>query len=272
MLSKKLKWRWKKNPKASCNNHQRIFAVTTLKDRGDNRPSYVTMKNLQRDIELPATFEGNISVLVNPFLTGYSGYHPYVGDYSTPNSGYQNDSLKSLNSDSDKEKIGDADLCARQPRVTLEVTTTEAPPGELRFFGHLRNKLMDFTRGSKCEDSHSADEYFNKNEKEEDTSSETSLEVVNSVLGSLVDVVVKNSEESEQVEKNLKPGVAVHPYHSHFLLYCGVYDSCRTLYAFNTLKNVMLINSRLFLCCAATSGKAQDAVLLRAVGFSAHSK
>lgn len=40
------------------------------------------------------------------------------------------------------------------------------------------------------------------------------------------------------------------------LLYCGVYDSARTLYALRTLRNELLTNTRMFLCCAATTGAA----------------
>lgn len=40
------------------------------------------------------------------------------------------------------------------------------------------------------------------------------------------------------------------------LLYCGVYDSTRTLYALRTLRNELLTNTRMFLCCAATTGVA----------------
>ena len=258
MLSKKLKWRWKKNSKIPSNNQQRIFAVTSLKDRGDSRSSFVTKKNTQRDIELPSTYDGNISVLVNPLSRGFSDYD-FIGDDSSVQSSLPPyDSLKSSNSDPE----GDAEsILARQPRVTLEVTTTsETPTSDLRFFGHLKNKLMDFMQGE-CDDSHSANEYFNKNEKEDDVNSETSFEIVSSVLNSIVDTVVKTSDDNE-LPKYTKPGVAVHPYHSHILLYCGVYDSCRTLYALNTLKNIILTNSRLFLCCSASSGTLKDSRFL----------
>lgn len=48
-------------------------------------------------------------------------------------------------------------------------------------------------------------------------------------------------------------GTGVHNLHSHMLLYCGVYDSTRTLYALRTLRNELLTNTRMFLCCAATT-------------------
>lgn len=38
------------------------------------------------------------------------------------------------------------------------------------------------------------------------------------------------------------------------LLYCGVYDSHRTLYALSSLRSILLTNARMFLCAAATTG------------------
>lgn len=53
-------------------------------------------------------------------------------------------------------------------------------------------------------------------------------------------------------------GVGVHNLHSHMLLYCGVYDSKRTLYALRILRNELLTNTRMFLCSAATTGVASN--------------
>nr|CAD7588637.1 unnamed protein product [Timema genevievae] len=57
----------------------------------------------------------------------------------------------------------------------------------------------------------------------------------------------------------MKPGQSssgIHPLHTHMLLYCGVYDSQRTLYALRTLRAQLLTNTRVFLCSAATTGLA----------------
>ena len=54
-------------------------------------------------------------------------------------------------------------------------------------------------------------------------------------------------------------GVGVHQLHSHMLLYCGVYDSHRTLYALSSLRSILLTNARMFLCAAATTGLANVA-------------
>ena len=64
-----------------------------------------------------------------------------------------------------------------------------------------------------------------------------------------------------QMDADMKrnTGVGVHNLHSHMLLYCGVYDSERTLYALRTLRNELLTNARMFLCAAATTGIANNA-------------
>lgn len=54
-------------------------------------------------------------------------------------------------------------------------------------------------------------------------------------------------------------GIGVHPFHSHMLLYCGVYDSHRTLYALSSLRSILLTNARMFLYAAATTGLANVA-------------
>jgi hypothetical protein len=54
-------------------------------------------------------------------------------------------------------------------------------------------------------------------------------------------------------------GVGVHQLHSHMLLYCGVYDSHRPLYALSSLRSILLTNARIFLCAAATTGLANVA-------------
>lgn len=51
--------------------------------------------------------------------------------------------------------------------------------------------------------------------------------------------------------------LSLHPLHSHMLLYCGVYDSARTLYSLRTLRNALAANPRTFLSCAATTGVAR---------------
>lgn len=255
---KRLKWRWKKENNNIERNNQRIFAITSLKNHKDNHHCYVTEKNVMRDIELPRTYNGNISLFVNPFTRGFpedeSCEDDLKSENDTENSAEFTKNARRFNSltralDSNTETNIEMDLLPKAPKITLEVTTTESPPVEIKFFNHLKNKLMDVESGE-CEESLSADEYFNPNKNGDDMS----YAVVKDVLDCLIDNVVEKCE-GKIAEQESKPGVGVHPYHSHLLLYCGVYDSCRTLYAFSTLKNILLTNSRLFLCCAATSGK-----------------
>ncbi|XP_025266125.1 protein dopey-1 homolog isoform X1 [Camponotus floridanus] len=100
-----------------------------------------------------------------------------------------------------------------------------------------------------------AEEYFSN-------SSSTSIveEILNEVLDRamlLCDIAEPpKSEEVPQhpAKTNRNAGLGVHNLHSHMLLYCGVYDSARTLYALRTLRNELLTNTRMFLCCAATTG------------------
>ncbi|XP_020283145.1 protein dopey-1 homolog isoform X2 [Pseudomyrmex gracilis] len=99
-----------------------------------------------------------------------------------------------------------------------------------------------------------AEEYF----------SNSSTSVVEEILNEILDRAMqlcdvaeppKSEETSQQNTKaDRNVGLGVHNLHSHMLLYCGVYDSARTLYALCTLRNELLTNMRMFLCCAATTG------------------
>ncbi|XP_011692229.1 PREDICTED: protein dopey-1 homolog isoform X2 [Wasmannia auropunctata] len=99
-----------------------------------------------------------------------------------------------------------------------------------------------------------AEEYF--------SNSSTSIveEILNEVLDRAMQLCdIAEPPKSEEVPQhnaktNRNVGLGVHNLHSHMLLYCGVYDSARTLYALRTLRNELLTNTRMFLCCAATTG------------------
>nr|XP_034191282.1 protein dopey-1 homolog isoform X4 [Osmia lignaria] len=85
-------------------------------------------------------------------------------------------------------------------------------------------------------------------------------EILNDVLDrvmQLCDITEPSKNDDESTYQNTKSGrnfgIGVHNLHSHMLLYCGVYDSIRTLYALRTLRNELLTNTRMFLCCAATT-------------------
>lgn len=78
------------------------------------------------------------------------------------------------------------------------------------------------------------------------------------------------SDDSIRLDTEIKRnGVGVHNLHSHMLLYCGVYDSTRTLYSLSTLRNEIQTNARIFLCSAATTGvtsSVKSNVLLNLLG------
>ncbi|XP_053971376.1 protein dopey-1 homolog isoform X2 [Hylaeus volcanicus] len=109
---------------------------------------------------------------------------------------------------------------------------------------------------SELEASTTAEEYFGN------SSSQTIVEeILNEVLDQVMQLcddpeTPKNTNEStyQNAKTGRNYGVGVHNLHSHMLLYCGVYDSTRTLYALRTLRNELLTNTRMFLCCAATTG------------------
>ncbi|XP_012276640.1 protein dopey-1 homolog isoform X2 [Orussus abietinus] len=97
-----------------------------------------------------------------------------------------------------------------------------------------------------------------------------SASAVEDVLNEVMDRVMlklyeiepnKTLDESIRSDVGTKrnSGVGVHNLHSHMLLYCGVYDSSRTLYALRTLRNEFLTNTRMFLCSAATTGVTSNA-------------
>ncbi|XP_015109292.1 protein dopey-1 [Diachasma alloeum] len=101
-----------------------------------------------------------------------------------------------------------------------------------------------------------AEEYF---------SNSSGISVVEEVLNEVVDKVLemceymeptKASDESVQLDNGHRraSGVGVHNLHSHMLLYCGVYDSTRTLYALRTLRSELVTNTRMFLFASATTG------------------
>ncbi|XP_076237177.1 protein DOP1 homolog isoform X6 [Calliopsis andreniformis] len=113
---------------------------------------------------------------------------------------------------------------------------------------------MDDEEGD-LEASTTAEEYF---------SNSSGNSVVEEILNEVLDRVMQlcdaepptNTDDasSQNAKAGRNYGVGVHNLHSHMLLYCGVYDSTRTLYALRTLRNELLTNTRMFLCYAATTG------------------
>ncbi|XP_023718221.1 protein dopey-1 homolog isoform X2 [Cryptotermes secundus] len=119
------------------------------------------------------------------------------------------------------------------------------------------------------EESASAEEFF-----ENDAVSRvdpSSISIVEEILQDILHMVVSQSAEGREVKGGNKQyfdvkspckqpvGIGIHPFHSHMLLYCGVYDSHRTLYALSSLRSILLTNARMFLYAAATTGLANVA-------------
>lgn len=128
-----------------------------------------------------------------------------------------------------------------------------------------------------ADESTPADEYFDPSKSEE-----TSVvrEVLNSVLDAIIDetVVPLNDEEDDddltEISESIKEDISIAPseynidgnvrnIHSHLLLYCGVYDVQRTLYAFCTLTNMLKTNARALLCAAATTSVPVKSQILK---------
>lgn len=153
--------------------------------------------------------------------------------------------------------------------------------------GHFTENESDLVRSySFCgneqikidaDESTPAEEYFDPSKSEE-----TSVvrEVLNSVLDAVVDETVMplNDEEDDddltEVSESIKEDISIAPseynmdgnvrnIHSHLLLYCGVYDVQRTLYAFCTLTNMLKTNARALLCAAATTSVPVKSQILK---------
>lgn len=112
------------------------------------------------------------------------------------------------------------------------------------------------------EESTAAEDYFRNAEV-------SSVNIVQDILKEVLDEVAKQCTEKQPKSNITRPvstgslpatpvttAVGVHPLHSHMLLYCGVYDSGRALYALRTLRAVLLTHARMFLCAAAATGLA----------------
>ncbi|XP_039275981.1 protein dopey-1 homolog [Nilaparvata lugens] len=82
--------------------------------------------------------------------------------------------------------------------------------------------------------------------------------------GTQVSASVNGAKLSQpQPQQSQQKSSSVDQLHSHLLLYCGVYDSLRTLYALQTLRNILTTNARAFLCAAATTGLPARSPLLK---------
>lgn len=156
-----------------------------------------------------------------------------------------------------------------------EVYDGNDEPGNSSSDSNVNNiGLEDMQRWSggeeELEESTAADEYFGTSSTNSGLDS-SSVSVVEEILHDVLHMVVSQCADDKHMKHENKQhldvkspgkqsmGIGVHQLHSHMLLYCGVYDSHRTLYALSSLHSILMTNARMFLCAAATTGLANVA-------------
>ncbi|KAK7864583.1 hypothetical protein R5R35_003176 [Gryllus longicercus] len=285
---------------------KRIFAVTTLVG-GDSAKHYITEKTPHlREIDFPTSFlaRQNISVFVNPFAASHVS-ESAPEDECIPETRERSASMpdflrhatrlhppgRSL-SGSTSEDAGPVEETEITASFQSRCTSDPDSPRERSAENDGSDSSSSSTEGAdgsqgrswsavddvlgEPEESTAAEDYF-KNSAES-----SSVNVVQDILKEVLDKVAKQCAEDNEVRPNagrpmssgslpatsVTTAVGVHPLHSHMLLYCGVYDSGRALYALRTLRAVLLTHARMFLCAAAATGLAgQQTAGRRAAGL-----
>ncbi|KAG1674361.1 Protein dopey-2 [Nymphon striatum] len=222
---------------------RRILALTSILNPGDHSnkvgsSKVVTANSMLQEFESPSRHEQQLSQL--------------------PMSLYMNPfgSLLSIESDSGLESCStQTDLCNAK-RVDIAAA--------------LRKSSFDL----EDDDSESA-----RTQTPDSTCRDMSpVEIATSILDEIISVVTKSDdvtltaefsvgedailslenqatddENGINKENEIGKDVAIHPLHTHLLLYYQVYDSEKTLYALSTLKTILLSNSRAVLCSMTTT-------------------
>ncbi|GLG96492.1 Uncharacterized protein GBIM_03458 [Gryllus bimaculatus] len=285
---------------------KRIFAVTTLVG-GDSAKHYITEKTPHlREIDFPTSFlaRQNISVFVNPFAASHVS-ESAPEDECIPETRERSASMpdflrhatrlhppgRSL-SGSTSEDAGPVEETEITASFQSRCTSDPDSPRERSAENDGSDSSSGSTEGAdgsqgrswsavddvlgEPEESTAAEDYF-KNSAES-----SSVNVVQDILKEVLDKVAKQCAEDNEVRPNagrpmssgslpatsVTTAVGVHPLHSHMLLYCGVYDSGRALYALRTLRAVLLTHARMFLCAAVATGLAgQQTAGRRAAGL-----
>lgn len=110
---------------------------------------------------------------------------------------------------------------------------------DFEFDSDLRSKnLNKFTVNSKI-NWEKAKETFEK--------SKQNVEILRQNAASDGEYSRSNSEEKRKILEK------IHPFHTHMLLYYGVYDTKQVLYSFQTLRNIISCDCRTFLCLSITT-------------------
>lgn len=64
--------------------------------------------------------------------------------------------------------------------------------------------------------------------------------------------------DSSQTAERKRHFDRLHPFHTHMLLYCSVYDTKQVLYSFQTLRNIIACDCRTFLCLSITTSMSSN--------------
>lgn len=223
-------------------------------------------KNIQKSVQRTGSYSSLDSIKTNPVMNS-----------TTMMSSIDLLHLSSI-SDTIFARVTDGETYRNNIRTSASATDmnghfTENESDLVRSYSFCGNEQIKID----TDESTPADEYFDPSKSEE-----TSVirEVLNSVLDAVVDetVVPLNDEEDDddltEVSESIKEDVSIAPpeynidgnvrnIHSHLLLYCGVYDVQRTLYAFCTLTNMLKTNARTLLCAAATTSVPLKSQILK---------
>jgi hypothetical protein len=223
-------------------------------------------KNVQKSVQRTGSYSSLDSLKTNPVMNS-----------TTMMSSIDLLHLSSI-SDTIFARVTDGETYRNNIRTSASATDmnghfTENDSDLVRSYSFCGNEQIKID----ADESTPADEYFDPSKSEE-----TSVvrEVLNSVLDAIIDetVVPLNDEEDDddltEVSESIKEDISIAPpeynidgnvrnIHSHLLLYCGVYDVQRTLYAFCTLTNMLKTNARALLCAAATTSVPVKSQILK---------
>lgn len=223
-------------------------------------------KNIQKSVQRTGSYSSLDSIKTNPVLNS-----------TTMMSSIDLLHLSSI-SDTIFARVTDGETYRNNIRTSASATDmnghfTENESDLVRSYSFCGNEQIKID----ADESTPADEYFDPSKSEE-----TSIvrEVLNSVLDAVVDetLVPLNDEEDDddltEISESIKEDISLAPpeynidgnvrnIHSHLLLYCGVYDVQRTLYAFCTLTNMLKTNARALLCAAATTSVPVKSQILK---------
>lgn len=223
-------------------------------------------KSIQKSVQRTGSYSSLDSIKTNPVMNS-----------TTMMSSIDLLHLSSI-SDTIFARVTDGETYRNNIRTSASATDmnghfTETESDLVRSYSFCGNEQIKID----ADESTPADEYFDPLKSEE-----TSVvrEVLNSVLDAVVDetIIPLNDEEDDddltEVSDSIKEDISIAPpeynidgnvrnIHSHLLLYCGVYDVQRTLYAFCTLTNMLKTNARALLCAAATTSVPVKSQILK---------